>query len=308
MNTIDLVLTILIISIFFGLYAFNIFLIGKKNIESNWVKYRCNPIFMPFASFFNQDTNANFSYCIQNMQSTSMPKFLEPLNYINEIFVSILGDTEQSIQQIRKFINQIRNFTKKIISSVMGIFLNIFIEIQRLIITVIDLFGRLLAMMTVTGGIVGGSTLLANSVWEGPPGQTVRQIGSLCFDKNTLLKIGDGSIVKMKNINLGEKLKNGSTVIGKMFISNYINNNYIDELYSISYGEKNKNIIVTGSHLIYDKNINNFVYVKDYDKSIKLDYNKKELCCLITSDHTIPIGEYIFHDWEDNTDIVKNIN
>ena len=30
------------------------------------------------------------------------------------------------------------------------------------------------------------------------------------------------------------------------------------------------------------------------------DTKHETLCCLITSDHTIPIGKHIFHDWEDN--------
>ncbi len=39
--------------------------------------------------------------------------------------------------------------------------------------------------------------------------------------------------------------------------------------------------------------------VKDYDKSIKTDIYDEELACLITSNHQIPIGEFIFWDWED---------
>ena len=59
-------------------------------------------------------------------------------------------------------------------------------------------------------------------------------------------------------------------------------------------------ILVSGTHLIFDKAINNFVFVKDYPNSIKSSINANDLVCLITSDHTIPLGNYIFHDWEDN--------
>ena len=30
------------------------------------------------------------------------------------------------------------------------------------------------------------------------------------------------------------------------------------------------------------------------------DTKQETLCCLITSNNTIPIGKWIFHDWEDN--------
>ncbi len=37
----------------------------------------------------------------------------------------------------------------------------------------------------------------------------------------------------------------------------------------------------------------------DYDKAIKTELWDKELSCLVTSNNLIPIGEYIFWDWED---------
>ena len=35
--------------------------------------------------------------------------------------------------------------------------------------------------------------------------------------------------------------------------------------------------------------------------SILTDIKTDEFSCLITSDHSIPIGEWLFHDWEDNS-------
>jgi hypothetical protein len=55
---------------------------------------------------------------------------------------------------------------------------------------------------------------------------------------------------------------------------------------------------VTGYHHI--KSGDKYVFVRDFDKSEKLDTVDDELCCLVTSDHTIPVGEFTFWDWEDN--------
>ena len=44
----------------------------------------------------------------------------------------------------------------------------------------------------------------------------------------------------------------------------------------------------------------NYIHVKDHPKSVKSSTNSQMFICLITSDHTIPLGNYIFHDWEDN--------
>ena len=50
------------------------------------------------------------------------------------------------------------------------------------------------------------------------------------------------------------------------------------------------------------KNISEFVEVKNLrgdNPSIRSTKQCKELSCLITSDNTIPIGKWVFHDWED---------
>ena len=36
------------------------------------------------------------------------------------------------------------------------------------------------------------------------------------------------------------------------------------------------------------------------DLFVLCDEEFLELACLITEQHTIPIGDYLFHDWEDN--------
>ena len=78
------------------------------------------------------------------------------------------------------------------------------------------------------------------------------------------------------------------------------NGNYIEPLYEIPFGENNETIYVTGTHLIYDPIKENFIFVKDFTKAKKSIKQTKGFSCLITSDHLMPIGKYIFHDWEDN--------
>ena len=81
------------------------------------------------------------------------------------------------------------------------------------------------------------------------------------------------------------------------------NNNIINKMYKLENGENNESIYVTGSHLIYDSTIKDFVKVSNYrgtNPAIESNKECPELSCLITSDHIIPIGDEIFHDWEDN--------
>ena len=308
MESKDLFLTLIIFIIFIGLYLFNVVSVGMNNIESNWPLYRCNPIVMPFAGLFNHDALSNFTYCIQNIQTGHMDDLLQPLNYSQTLLGAVANDLIEATQAVREFFNKIRTFIESIIHAIMGVFLNILISVQRIIITVLDIFAKLVGVVAALGGIINGSNKFSLSVWNGPPGQTLRAVGSVCFDENTLIQKNDKTIIKMKDLNLGDILKNGSIVQAKMFISNIYNNTHIDQLYSIPFGEDKKDIIVSGSHLIFNKDSMSFIKVQDYDKAIPCAYNLDNLFCLITSDHTIPLGNYIFHDWEDNNgSITKNI-
>lgn len=131
----------------------------------------------------------------------------------------------------------------------------------------------------------------------------IRQIG-MCFDPDTKIQLESGELIAMKDVKLGSKLKNGSTVQSVMRINNLdVNDKIINKMYKLEKGENNEPIYVTGSHLIYDSTIKDFVKVSNYrgtNPATESTKECRELSCLITSDHTIPIGNEIFHDWEDN--------
>ncbi len=98
----------------------------------------------------------------------------------------------------------------------------------------------------------------------------------------------------MKDIELGDKLKNNIDVICSMKIKN-------DgaPFYKI-YSEKLKsNIYITENHLIQDPESNRFIKVKESSVSSKTNKVDDIVYCLITSNHNIPVGEFIFWDWED---------
>lgn len=300
MKSSDISLSIFIIFIFILLYIFNILVVGIKNIKNNWPEYRCNPVVMPFASVFGEDPVKNFTYCIQTMQSNYMGYLTQPIHYN----MGVLGNTTNtlitSINSVRAFFNNIRGFITYIIQSVFGVFLNILIEFQAIIINIKDMFAKTIGILAALIFTLDGSIKTMNSAWNGPPGEMVR---ALCFEPNTKLQLKNGSITSMKNIPLGSILKNGTKVRAVMSISNIDDDgNYIEDIYKIKGGENNEDILVSGSHLIYDPIINDFVHVKDLnnDNCVKTDIKCQTFSCLITSNHTIPIGKWIFHDWEDN--------
>jgi hypothetical protein len=300
MKTADLSKALFIFIIFTLIYVFNILSIGINKIKEDWPVYRCNPTIMPFASFFDQDTSANFTYCIQNMQTNYMGYLMQPLMYNLNVISGVGDKLTSSINDVRAFFNNIRGFITSIIQNVFGVFLNILIEFQRLTINIKDLFSKLVGILVTLMFTLDGSMKTMDSTWAGPPGQLMR---ALCFHPDTKLLLKDNSLVSMKDIPLNTVLKNGSIVYSVMNISNLDEKgNCIEALYKIKGGEgiKKEDILVSGSHLVYDPSEKGFVHVENLLEAEKTDIKCEAFSCLITSNHVIPIGKWIFHDWEDN--------
>jgi len=306
MKTSDIGLSIFIFLVFIGLYVLNILGIGIQNIKQNWPKYRCNPIVMPFASYVGPDgTNPsdNFTYCIQNMQTNYMQYLLKPVNYNLNAMGSIASSLTESLNSVRGFFNYIRTEIMSIVEGIFGVFLNIIIEFQRNIINIKDLFGKLVAILATFIYILSGSIMTMNSAWKGPPGQLVRSVSKIkirCFHPDTLIKT-EKDFCKMKDLELGTRLKDGSEIVSVMKISNLDENKkHIVPLYRLNNGENGEDIYVSGTHLIYDPKLEKFIQVSKSSKAVLTNEYVDYFSCLITSTNIIPIGSHVFHDWEDN--------
>jgi hypothetical protein len=145
--------------------------------------------------------------------------------------------------------------------------------------------------------------MTGQSAWNGVPGKAIRTLSSICFHPNTLVKLENETYKVISNIEVGDILKNGQIVYGTMKLHNLDNNNnYVQKLYQLPgefYDNKINDVLVSENHLIYNNITEEFIHVKDHKSAKISNINSKFLICLITSDHTIPIGHYIYHDWED---------
>ena len=281
------------VNIAFAIYIAGVFYFNQMaQIKANWPLYRCNPMYM----FLADDIEENFTYCIQNMQTSFMGYLLQPLTFVTSSLTTMMGGFMGDIQNVRAMFDKIRTFFSSIIESVFGVFLNLIIEFQRITIGMKDLIGKTIGIMVSLMYIMDGSVKTMNSTWNGPPGQMVRALGK-CFHPFTIIKMKDGNFKYMKDVDLGDILEDGSIVECVLKIDNRINK---FPYYSIKNTCDGRDILVTGSHLVFDKTKNMFVKVEDYEKSVKTSKIYNWFFCLITNTHRIPIGSEIFWDWEDH--------
>lgn len=296
----DILLSLFIVSIFVGLYAYNFFSIGVKQIQDNWPEYRCNPMYMPFSQQFGQDPMQNFTYCIQDMTKNLMAHLMEPLNHSVSLLSKLGGGFTKSIDGVRKMFSHIRESISGVIKNIFGIFLSILIEIQRMIMNIKDIMGKTVGMMTTVMFLIDGTVKTMESAWKGPPGGMVR---ALCFEPNTLIQLENKEYRKIKDLHLGDVLKGGSVVEATLNLRNEgPDGKPVEALYELPGGEKSQKILVSGKHFVLGSN--GFVHAKDHpDARLSLS-NSHTLNCLITSDNRIRIGNQTFWDWED--DILTN--
>ena len=332
MKNSDIFLTLFILLIFAILFFFNVFSIGIENIKKEWPRYRCNPIIMPFANQFGIDPIKNFTFCVQNIQSSYMTYLLSPVYYIFSIINSSIANIALSIQGIREMMYFIRMFTTSISLDFLGAFGNIGTKLQQMIISIKDLVGKQIGIMAVLMYVMEGSMYTMMSAWKGPAGDVMRalaggfsfkipkeikkamnkikklekQLKKLCFHPNTLIKLQNGTIKCISEIEIGDILENNTEVISTMELKNYDgkkedldleNYKQLNDLYEISNGVNNETILVTDEHLILYNG--KWITVKNHPKSKLSSIKTHKLNCLITSNHLIPIGTNTFHDWED---------
>tara|TARA_B000000557_G_scaffold247334_1_gene231097 strand:+ start:184 stop:978 length:795 start_codon:yes stop_codon:yes gene_type:complete len=261
----------------------------REEIKENWDEHKCNPMIMPFASWFGKDAVETFTICIAMTQRTLLKHFLGPIEHTLSLAGNLGGNMIKDMNNMRGLL---KNSTLNI-SSITN-----------------NLFGEMFNMRSATMGLLGQAKLIISKVIGtfvvliyimktmvstgqstvyGPIGQY------FCFKQDTLIKLKNKQLIKMKDIKLGSKLNNDIEVVGILRLKNHNN----EPFYKIYSEDLNNYIYVTGGHLIYNDETKKFIKVKYHSKSIKTDIIDSELSCLITSNNKIPIGEYTFWDWED---------
>ena len=116
-----------------------------------------------------------------------------------------------------------------------------------------------------------------------------------CFDKNTLIKMNDGSEKAIIDIEVGDILINNNEVTSKIKVETIGS-----DIYNLH------DIIVSDSHIV--KHNNTWIPVSQHPDSKKIEsYNEPFLYCLNTSSKIIVIKDICFTDWDEiyNNDITK---
>jgi len=275
---------------------------SADEIKQNWSEYRCNPPYWIYSSNIASD----MQYCVQNtMNSTktaTQNEFMSSITMLTDM-AATFNEANLSNQESSSLLgDSLGNIT----GNIMGVFNNVTMSMTKIISGIINMTGEVIGIMITLLYIMDGSMKTMASLWAGPPGQAVRFIGS-CFHKNTVLLVLEQNKKNIKNkykpvtidnICVGDVLSNGDVVLKVLALSNIHREPYYTLSCNIN-GEK-QDIYVTGEHFMYDKKKLTWTKVKNLEEAIKTDIIDDVVYSLVTHGHTIPIGECMFWDWEDD--------
>lgn len=284
-------------------------IISKKNkdyINSNWNELKCSPIgpFLQMIGVAPGDAKSTTNECQSNSFSSQFNSSMTDQLKATANLSSGLNQISGTLNKFRSLAATIQQQAFKDLARIADVIFGLYIKIGNIImvinknlVNIMDVFKN-----TVNTGMALGILIVAfMNLIRKPINGLIKFTRRFCFRKNTILQLINGRNIKMCDLKIGDILSNGSKVIGVMTISNE-NKEYF---YKIKNKISKKYIYVTGSHYIFNKNLNKYIMVKDYPNAIISNKKENEFSCILTDNHEIEIGGYTFWDYDDDLLINK---
>lgn len=181
-----------------------LFTMGNLNeIRKNFPRYRCNPLFIPFASNFGYDTKDNFNFCLSTIFDSKAAEIFAPIYQLLVGFVNltkIIVDVALGIRKLfSNFLLGVNNFIRSVRDRIQQLLFNIRMSFMRMQHLMSRVYGTMYAVIWMgTSAITAGFNISDNSL--------VQFLFEFCFDPETPLQLADGSYIRMKDARIGMKL------------------------------------------------------------------------------------------------------
>lgn len=290
----DIFLAWFIVIYFILIMVGNSINISISEIKTNTGKNRCNPTSM----FFADDGEDRMNECVTETSTVDYGKIM---GTAFGLMSSVAEGVKMSVSDIGSMQSKLIDMKFAQFENIKSVFQNfniIFLHFQKIIAKIKDTLGKIVGIGTMFMYTVNGTQLLMMSIWNGELGDIIRSGEHLfCFHPDTPIPLDNGKVKKIKDIRIGDKLKNNNEVLATLEIKgNVKTDNYYYKIYS---EELRENIFVTGSHFIQkDMKKTKVKELKGSTSTQGMGMETDKMYCLVTQTHFIDIGEHRFYDWE----------
>jgi hypothetical protein len=305
----------------------------QEYIDENWRELRCKPYLIPVAGISSKAEGTNFfSKTINNFNNCTNTQVNSNINVFSKPLMELINGIVGGLSSIRNIINNFRNMAKVIrelfASLVQSTFERIsnsfgtmyyFQEKLRNIIkrqsAVFEILSQFLTTMpflfysfshgpiprfaywlkNYVGFLISMIVICILCAFGGPfVALFACPVCALCFHKDTIVKTQRGNI-KISELKIGDIVGSGSNQTKVTGLMNVKQDIY--ELYNVD------NVLLSGSHLVYNEN--KWTRVENLPGVSSNKYNT-EIVCLTTENHTIEINGRLFSDYRETDDESTN--
>ena len=258
-----------------------------SDIKQNWPEYRCQPHMMPFASFFGQDINENFQFCLNQIIQENTKGITGPFAGGMFGFTTVLTNLMESANSFRTMLATLVGGVIKIVgefkSRMTALMGRIKLTASRMKAMMFRIYGTMFAVIYMG---LSAQTGIANF------GDTFifKFIDTFCFPPEQPITLESGEVVPIAYVTVGDVLIGGHRV---------------ETTYSFMADGQDmvrlNGVEVSSNHLVSSNGL--WIMAKDHpDARPTHPWNggaARPLICLSTHDHIIDIGSYIFADYDE---------
>lgn len=273
--------------------ALLVILLGATDVDEikkNWPKYRCNPAVMPLASFFGHDTGENFQFCLGNIINLELGGVLQPIFKLMATFLqtlsTLVGVANNIRLEIATMMGGINTLFQNFIDRFVQLSDNIKVTSQRIKMLMGRLYATFYALIFMG---LSATTAMLNF------GDTFifKFLDTFCFDPDTKVKVCGKGEIPVKNVKIDDIFENGSKVTAT----------FAFEADGQPMVKLPGDILVSTNHYVAYKN--KWVRADEHPDAILVNPwsggKERPLICFNTHDHRIPVGNYVFLDYDETS-------
>jgi hypothetical protein len=267
-------------------------LIDVQEVKNNWPKYRCRPDIMFTAGLYGHDATENLEFCLNNGFQQRAQEAMGPFYTYLSKFVSILMTLLKSINSIRMIFATIVGSVTQVFGEFSARIQSFFYRIQTSAYRIKFLMSRIFATMT---GIIFMGTSGLKAVNNFGNTFLFRFLDTFCFPPETPVRIRAKGVVPISEVKIGDVFEDTNTQVTSTF-------QFMADGQEMVWLPGN--IEVSTNH--YLKYEGKWIQAADHPEAKPIGWwnggQQRPLICLNTSNHTIPIGPYIFCDYDETNE------
>jgi hypothetical protein len=282
---------IFIVIVIFGSLSFLVSSNSIQSIKGNWADYRCNPLIMPFAGLFGENTSQNFEFCMGKIFSTHSQGPISSMLMMFGQFTGLLGSVFNSLSSLRVTLASLGGGINVIFQEFTERISNFFFQLRMTSIRIKMLMGRMYAilfsmMYMGTSALTGLSSFTNTYLFS--------FLDTFCFPGETEIHVMDNIVrrVPIQNVKIGDVLMPGNTRVTATF-----------EFYSTGQPmvRIGPTLVSTNHYLLYKGKP---IFAGEHPNAIPYGPwdSEAHLFCLNTEDHIIPIEYLTFLDYDETSE------